>query len=90
MNINKVFSCFNQLGRNVCVCVLSLSVVPDSVTLWTVVYHTPLSMGFSRQKYCSGLPCPPPGDPPKPGVKPVSLPSPALAGRLIWVKTTAH
>ena len=29
--------------------------------LWTVAHHTPLSMGFSRQEYWSGLPCPPPG-----------------------------
>ena len=37
-------------------------------------------MGFSRQECCSGLPCPPPGDLPDPGIKPVSLASPALAG----------
>ena len=34
--------------------------------------QAPLSMGFSRQKYWSGLPCPPPGDLPKPGIKPRS------------------
>ena len=33
------------------------------VTLWTVTLQAPLSTGFSRQEYCSGLPCPPPGDP---------------------------
>jgi len=38
-------------------------------------------MGFPRQEYWNGLPCPPPGDLPKPGVKPVSLVRPALAGR---------
>ena len=54
-----------------------LSVASDSVTPWTVAYQAPPSMGFSRQEYCSGLPCPPPGDLPDPGVKPVS---PALAG----------
>ena len=37
------------------------SVVFDSVTPWTVAGQTPLSMGFSRQEYWSGLPCPPPG-----------------------------
>ena len=42
--------------------------------------QAPLSMGFSRQEYCSGLPCPLPGDLPNPGVEPVSLTSPALAG----------
>ena len=38
-----------------------------------------LSRGFSRQKYQSGLPCPPPGDLPKPRIKPVSLMSPIMA-----------
>ena len=46
---------------------------------WTVAYQAPLSMGFSRQEYWSGLPCPPPGDLPDPGVEPES---PALAGRV--------
>ena len=49
-------------------------------TLWTVAPQAPLSMGFSRQEYWSGLPCPPPGDLPDPGIKPTSVPSPALAG----------
>ena len=43
--------------------------------------QAPLSMGFPRQEYRSGLPCPPPGDLPKPGLKPLSLKSPALAGQ---------
>ena len=46
-----------------------------------VARQAPLSMGFSRQKYWSGLPFPPPGDPPDPGIKPLSLMSPVLAGR---------
>ena len=50
------------------------------VTLWTVAQQTPLSMGFSRQEYWSGLPRPPPGDLPNPGIEPMSLMSPALAG----------
>ena len=45
-------------------------------TLWTVARQAPLSMGFSRQEYWSGLPCPPPGDLPNPDIKPV--PSTAL------------
>ena len=49
-------------------------------TLWTVALQTPLSMGFSRQEYWSGLPCPPPGDLSKPGIKPASLMSPAFVG----------
>ena len=43
------------------------------VTLWIVVHEALLSMGFSRQEYWSGLPCPPPGDLPDPGNEPVSL-----------------
>ena len=39
----------------------------------TVVCRAPLSMGFSRQEYCSGLPCPPPGDLPDPGIELASL-----------------
>ena len=46
--------------------------------LWTVTLQAPLSMGFSRQEYWSGLPCPPPGDLPKTEIKPSSLMSPAL------------
>ena len=42
------------------------------VTLWTVARQAPLSIGFSRQEYWSGLPCPPPGDFPNPGIKPRS------------------
>ena len=41
------------------------------VTPWTVASQAPLSMGLSRQEYCSGLPFPFPGDPPNPGVEPV-------------------
>ena len=51
------------------VCVLScFSRVWLLVTLWTVAHKTPLSMGFSRQEYWSGLPCPPPEDFPKRGI----------------------
>jgi len=46
-------------------------------TPWIVAHQAPLSMGFPRQKYWSGLP-PPPGDLPDPGIKPVSPVSPAL------------
>ena len=45
---------------------------PTLVTLWTVAFQAPLSMGFSRQEYWSGLPCPSPGDLPNPGIKPRS------------------
>jgi len=50
--------------------------------------QAPLSMGFSRQEYWSGLPCPPPGDLPNPRTEPTSLRSPALAGRFCTTSTT--
>ena len=65
----------------VCVCILScFSHVQFFVTQWTVACQAPLSMGFYRQEYWSGLPFPSPGDLPNPGIEPRSLPSPALAG----------
>ena len=45
-------------------------------------------MGSSRQEYWNGLPCPPPGDLPNSGVEPMSLMSPALAGRLFTIIAT--
>ena len=49
--------------------------------VWLVIAHqAPLSMGFSKQEYWKGLPCPPPGNRPHPGIESVSLMSPALAG----------
>ena len=52
---------------------------PTLTTPWTVAYQAPLSTGFSRQKYWSGLPFPSPGDLPNPGTGPTSLKSLALA-----------
>ena len=64
-----------------CACVLShFSHVRLFAALWTVACQDPLSMGFSRQEYWSGLPCAPPEDLPDPGIEPMSLMSPALAG----------
>ena len=57
-------------------------------TAWTVAHQVPLSMGFSRQEYWSGLPCPSPGDLPDPGIKPTSLMFPALAGRFFTISAT--
>ena len=68
-------------NKSVRACMLShLSCVWLLVTPWTVARQAPLSMGFSRQEYWSGLPCPLPGDLPDTGIKPRSLMSPALAG----------
>ena len=56
-------------------------------TLWTVAHQAPLSLRFSRQEYWHGLPCPPPGDLPHPGIEPMS---PALQTDSLqlshWVK----
>ena len=66
------------------------SVTSNSATLWmwTIAHQAPLSMGFSRQEYWSGLPCPPPGDLPNPGIEPASLLSPALAGGFFTTSAT--
>ena len=58
------------------------------VTVWAVALQAPLSMGFSRREYWSGLPCPSPGDLPNPGIEPASLTSPALAGRFLTTSGT--
>ena len=55
---------------------------PTLATRRTAACQAPLSMGFSRQEYCNGLPFPSPGDLPSPGIEPMSLVSPALAGGL--------
>ena len=59
----------NQLSMHMCTC----SVVSDSVTPWTVAHQAPLSMEFSREEYCSGLPFPSPGDLPNSEIEPGSL-----------------
>ena len=67
---------YNTYMGYVCVCVLSR--VRLFATPRTVAHQAPLSMGFPRQEYWSGLRFPPPGDLPNPGIEPAS---PALAGR---------
>ena len=52
--------------------VKSFSLVQFFATPWTVAYHAPPSMGFSRQEYWSGLPFPSPEDLPEPGIEPRS------------------
>ena len=97
--LNWSFESLNNSSRLVfyiCVCVLScFSRVQLCVTLWTVSCQAPLSIGFSRQEYWSGLPCPTSGDLPNPGIKPVSLMSPGLAtgfftSSAIWEALWAH
>ena len=59
----------------------SLSCVRFFATLWTVACQAPLCMGFPRQEYWSGLPCPPPGHLSDSGIKPKCPEAPTLAGR---------
>ena len=68
----------------VLMCVLNhvqLSAMP-----WTLAHQAPLSMGFSRQEYWSGLPFPFPGDLPDPGTELASLMSSALPGRVFSIR----
>ena len=84
----KIWSIFDSLPchlRKKCILLLFVWLL---ATLWTTVHQAPLSVGFSRQEYWSGLPGPPPGDPPDPGIEPTSS---ALAGRFfttsaIWAR----
>ena len=79
----------------VCVCVCArahvlshFSRVRFFATLWTVTRQASLSMGFSRQEHRSGLPYPPPGDLPGPGIERASLMSPAVAGVFFTTRAT--
>ena len=56
-------------------------------TQWTVACQAPLSMGFSRQEYWSGLPCPPPGNLPDPGIEPLSFWSSCIATRFFTTES---
>ena len=77
---SNAYLCGKQLLEfsSVKVKVKSLSRVRLFATPWTVAHHAPLSIGFSRQEYWSGLPFHSPEDLPNPGIEPVS---PAFAGR---------
>ena len=75
--LKKIYHSYKQYVH---ACVLSQ--VQLFATLWTADHQAPLSMGFSRQKYWSGLPFPPPGDLPHPGIEPKSPVSAALTGRV--------
>ena len=68
----------------------SLHLCPTLCNPMTLAYLAPIgeSMGFSRKEYWHGLPCSPPRDLPGPGVKPMSLRSPALAGRFFTTSAT--
>ena len=65
-----------------------MHIVASVVSLWTVAHQAPLSMGFSRQEYWTGLPVPPPEDLPKPRIGPTSLISTALVDRFLTTSVT--
>ena len=70
-------------------CVLSrFSHVHLFAAPWTVAHQAPLPVGFSTQEHWNGLPCPSPRNLPTPGIEPVSLTSPALAGGLFTTSAT--
>ena len=75
------------LSRNLCV-LSCFSHVWLCAALWAVAPQAPLSTGFSRPRYWSGLLCPPPGALPNPGIEPASLVSPVLAGRFFITSVT--
>ena len=74
--------------KMLCACISRFSCVQLFATPWTNAHQAPLSMAFSRQEYWSGLPCPPPGDLPDPGIERTSLVSPAPAGGFFTTSAT--
>ena len=77
LGFTQVLSYQGQCSSLCLLCLVQLLVTP-----WTVAHQAPLSTGFSRQEYWSGLPFRPLGDLPDSGIERISLASPALAGRL--------
>ena len=85
----SVLHLLSFFGGGLCCCsAQSLSHLQLFGTPWTVNHQAPLSMEFSRQGYWSRSPFPTPGGLPNPGVKPMSLVSPALAGRFFTTAPT--
>ena len=73
-------------------CMIATQSCPTLGTPWTIACQDPLSMGLSWQEYWSGLPFPPPGDPPDPEIQPMSPAAPVLAGGLLnhWATGKPH
>ena len=82
---SRKFTCVYHLNPDTCVCVQLLSHVWLIVIPWTIACQALLSMSmeFSRQEYCFGLPFPTPGNLPNPGTEPVSPVFPTWAGRFL-------
>ena len=81
--VSELCSCMS-----LCVRVCVFSHVRLFATPWTVVHQALRPMEFSRQEYWSVLPFPSPGDLPHPGIEPLSLGSPSLAGRFFTTSAT--
>ena len=88
-----IFTCFSKSHKLkfllITFCVLS-HLLPPCLPLWDTMVcnlQAPLSRGFSRKEYWSRLPFPSPGDLPHPGIKPVFLMFPALAGEFFTTST---
>ena len=79
---------FIYVDGDICAALSGSSGFQLFATLWTVARWAPLSKGCSRQEYYSGLPCPPPGNLPNPGITPVSPVSPSLAGGFFTTSAT--
>ena len=86
--MRKIFGRVLLIVNTIIVNVYARLRVRLSAAPWTVARQAPLSMGFSRQEHWSGLPRPPPGDLPNPGVEPLVLISPALAGEFFTTNIT--
>ena len=74
-----------KVCNGLCVCAQSLQSCPTLCAPRTVARQAPLSIGFSRQEYWSGLPCPFPGDLPNLGTEPECPASPALQVDSLWL-----
>ena len=84
------WSCLGSYSSScMCACMLShLTCIRLFVSLWTIACQAPLSMGFSKQEYWSGLPWPPPRFLCNPGIGPTALSSPTLAGGFFTTSAT--
>ena len=90
-NIHGYYQATNQLTTNIhCACCMlsCFSCVRVFASPWIVARQAPLSMGFSRQEYGGGLPFPPPGHLPDPGIELASLMSSELAGGFLTTSAT--
>ena len=86
-NCNKFILNSHYWSNRMCACKV-FSVVCLFAILWTIAHQAPMSMGFSRQEYWSGLLCPLPGNLPDPGIEPGSPTSPAPSDRFFTTSAT--